>query len=55
MAAVNLVNPVLLILGAVTTTVGVGGASLFLRHLGTGDLAGAARAAAPTGRQPSPL
>jgi putative MATE family efflux protein len=45
MAAVNLVAPVLLVLGAVTTTVGIGGASLVSRHLGAGDTAGAARAA----------
>lgn len=45
MAAVNLVGPVLLILGAVSTTVGVGGASLVSRHLGASDPAGAARAA----------
>lgn len=45
MAAVNLVAPVLLVLGAVSTTVGVGGASLVSRHLGAGDLAGAARSA----------
>jgi putative MATE family efflux protein len=45
MAAVNLVAPVLLVLGAVSTTVGVGGASLVSRHLGAGDTAGAARAA----------
>jgi putative MATE family efflux protein len=45
MAAVNLVAPVLLILGAVTTTVGIGGASLVSRRLGAGDPLGAARAA----------
>ena len=45
MAAVNLVAPVLLILGAVATTVGAGGASLVSRRLGAGDLTGAARAA----------
>ncbi|MEU4216939.1 MATE family efflux transporter [Actinoplanes sp. NPDC026623] len=45
MAAVNLGAPVLLILGAVSTTVGAGGASLVSRHLGSGDPAGAARAA----------
>lgn len=45
MAAVNLVAPVLLILGAVSTTVGVGGASLVSRSLGAGDPASAARAA----------
>jgi putative MATE family efflux protein len=44
MAAVNLVAPVLLLLGAVSTTVGVGGASLVSRHLGADDTAGAARA-----------
>jgi putative MATE family efflux protein len=45
MAAVNLVAPVLLILGAVTTTVGIGGASLVSRRLGAGDPLAAARAA----------
>jgi putative MATE family efflux protein len=45
MAAVNLAAPVLLILGAVATTVGAGGASLVSRRLGAGDPAGAARAA----------
>ncbi|MFE5338639.1 MATE family efflux transporter [Isoptericola sp. NPDC056578] len=45
MAGVNLVAPVLLGLGAVSTTVGVGGASLVSRSLGTGDPARAARAA----------
>jgi putative MATE family efflux protein len=45
MAAVNLGAPVLLILGAVSTTVGAGGASLVSRHLGARDPAGAARAA----------
>ena len=45
MAAVNLVAPVLLLLGAVSTTVGAGGASLVSRSLGAGDTAGAARAA----------
>ncbi|MET8150491.1 MATE family efflux transporter [Actinoplanes sp. NPDC005259] len=44
MAAVNLAAPVLLILGAVSTTVGAGGASLVSRHLGADDPAGAARA-----------
>jgi putative MATE family efflux protein len=44
MAAVNLVAPVLLFLGAVSTTVGIGGASLVSRHLGADDTAGAARA-----------
>ena len=43
-AAVNLVAPVLLILGAVATTVGVGGASLVSRSLGRDDPAQAARA-----------
>lgn len=43
-AAVNLVAPVLMVLGAVTTTVGVGGASLVSRSLGRGDLRQAARA-----------
>jgi len=45
MAAVNLVAPVLLVMGAVSTTVGVGGASLVSRSLGAGDPAYAARAA----------
>jgi MATE family, multidrug efflux pump len=45
MAAVNLVAPVLLVLGAVSTTVGVGGASLVSRSLGAGDTTSAARAA----------
>jgi putative MATE family efflux protein len=45
MAAVNLAAPVLLVLGAVSTTVGAGGASLVSRRLGAGDPAGAARAA----------
>ncbi|MBO3741423.1 MATE family efflux transporter [Actinoplanes flavus] len=44
MAAVNLAAPVLLVLGAVSTTVGAGGASLVSRRLGAGDPAGAARA-----------
>ncbi len=41
----NLVAPVLLILGAVSTTVGVGGASLVSRRLGAGDPNRAARSA----------
>ena len=45
MAAVNLVAPLLLLLGAVSTTLGVGGASLVSRHLGAGDTSAAARAA----------
>ena len=45
MAAVNLVAPILLVMGAVSTTVGVGGASLVSRSLGAGDPAYAARAA----------
>src|SRR5689334_8109883 len=44
-AAVNLVAPLLLLLGAVATTVGVGGASLVSRSLGVGDVDQAARAA----------
>ncbi|WTW98869.1 MATE family efflux transporter [Streptomycetaceae bacterium NBC_01309] len=44
-AAVNLVSPVLLVLGAVSTTVGTGGASLVSRSLGAGDTRQAARAA----------
>ncbi|MER5623523.1 MATE family efflux transporter [Streptosporangium sp. NPDC002544] len=43
-AAVNIVTPILLILGAVATTVGIGGASLVSRSLGAGDLRQAARA-----------
>ncbi|WP_049575367.1 MATE family efflux transporter [Streptomyces sp. SBT349] len=43
--AVNLVAPVLLVIGAVSTTVGAGGASLVSRSLGAGDPRGAARAA----------
>jgi putative MATE family efflux protein len=45
MAAVNLVAPVLLFVGAISTTVGVGGGSLVSRALGAGDTAAAARAA----------
>ncbi|WP_327173912.1 MATE family efflux transporter [Streptomyces sp. NBC_01335] len=45
MAAVNLVAPLLLLLGAVSTTVGAGGASLVSRALGAGDHRAAARAA----------
>lgn len=45
MAAVNLAAPLLLLLGAVSTTVGAGGASLISRALGTGDRERAARAA----------
>jgi putative MATE family efflux protein len=45
MAAVNLVAPLLLMLGAVSTTVGAGGASLISRALGAGDRQAAARAA----------
>ena len=44
LAAVNLVTPVLLLLGAVATTVGVGGASLVSRALGAGRVPDAARA-----------
>ncbi|MDG4795672.1 MATE family efflux transporter [Micromonospora sp. WMMD1082] len=44
-AAVNTVAPVLLLVGAVATTVGAGGASLVSRSLGAGDTAQAARAA----------
>ena len=44
-AAVNLIAPVLLALGAVATTVGIGGASLVSRALGRGDVDGAGRAA----------
>jgi len=45
MGAVNLVAPVLLILGAVSTSVGVGGASLVSRSLGADDPTSAAKAA----------
>ncbi|MDX6505137.1 MAG: hypothetical protein QOE29_2262, partial [Gaiellaceae bacterium] len=45
MGSVNLVAPLMLILGAVSTSVGVGGASLVSRSLGAGDPASAARAA----------
>lgn len=45
MAAVNLVAPLLLLLGAVSTTVGAGGATLVSRALGTGDKRAASRAA----------
>jgi len=45
MAAVNLVAPVILLIGAMSTTVGIGGASLVSRSLGAGDTASAARAA----------
>ncbi|WP_245173565.1 MATE family efflux transporter [Streptomyces aureus] len=45
MAAVNLAAPLLLLLGAVSTAVGAGGASLISRALGTGDREAAARAA----------
>ncbi|WP_353816566.1 MATE family efflux transporter [Agromyces sp. SYSU T00266] len=45
LAAVNLVAPLLLLLGAVATTVGVGGASVVSRALGRRDPDGAARAA----------
>ncbi len=45
LAAVSLVTPVALVLGAVSTTVGVGGASLVSRSLGAGDRARAARVA----------
>ncbi|WP_326681787.1 MATE family efflux transporter [Streptomyces sp. NBC_01237] len=48
MAAVNLVAPLLLLLGAVSTTVGAGGASLISRALGAGDRQTAARAAGNT-------
>ena len=45
LAAVSLVSPVLLILGAIGATVGAGGASLVSRCLGANDGAGASRAA----------
>ncbi|WP_406277418.1 MATE family efflux transporter [Embleya sp. NBC_00896] len=47
-AAVNIVAPVLLVLGAVSTTVGTGGASLVSRSLGAGDTRQAARATGNT-------
>ncbi|MDT0346936.1 MATE family efflux transporter [Streptomyces litchfieldiae] len=48
LVAVNVVSPVLLILGAVSTTVGVGGASMVSRSLGSGNPRQAARAAGNT-------
>ncbi|MFG6201095.1 MATE family efflux transporter [Nonomuraea sp. JJY05] len=45
LAAVNLVAPIILMLGAVSTTVGVGGASVVSRMLGAGRPDQAARAA----------
>ena len=48
LAAVNLVAPVLLLLGALSTTLGVGGASLVSRALGAGRPTDAARAAGGT-------
>lgn len=45
LAAVNLVAPLLLLLGAVSTTVGVGGASIVSRSLGAGRPLEAGRAA----------
>ncbi len=45
MAAVNLVAPLLLALGAISTALGVGAASVVSRRLGSDDPAGAARAA----------
>ncbi|WP_241562448.1 MATE family efflux transporter [Streptomyces hoynatensis] len=48
LVAVNLVSPVLLVLGAVSTTVGAGGASLVSRSLGGGNPRQAARAAGNT-------
>ena len=45
LAGVNLVLPILLVLGAIGATVGAGGASLVSRHLGAGDPAAAARVA----------
>jgi|GEM_PF-62736 len=45
LAAVNLVAPLLLLLGAVSTTVGVGGASIVSRALGAGHPGHAGRAA----------
>ena len=45
MAAVNLVAPLLLAVGAVSTALGVGAASVVSRSLGSGDTQGAARAA----------
>ncbi len=44
LAGVNLMAPLLLLLGAISTTVGVGGASVVSRALGAGDHARAARA-----------
>ncbi|NUS16323.1 MAG: MATE family efflux transporter [Streptomyces sp.] len=48
LVAVNIVSPVLLVLGAVSTTVGVGGASMVSRSLGAGDPRQAARSAGNT-------
>ncbi|OKI98600.1 multidrug transporter MATE [Streptomyces sp. CB02058] len=48
LVAVNIVSPLLLILGAVSTTVGVGGASMVSRSLGSGNTRQAARAAGNT-------
>ncbi|WP_084126754.1 MATE family efflux transporter [Demequina sp. NBRC 110054] len=45
LAAVNLVAPLLLFIGAMSTTVGIGGASLVSRHLGAGRPDDAGRAA----------
>ncbi len=45
LAAVNIVAPLLLLIGAIATTVGVGGASLVSRRLGAGSPEGAATAA----------
>ncbi len=44
LASVNVAAPLLMLIGAVATTVGAGGASVLSRALGAGDLTGAARA-----------
>jgi putative MATE family efflux protein len=44
LASVNVAAPLLMLIGAVATTVGAGGASVLSRALGAGDLARAARA-----------
>lgn len=48
LAAVNFVSPIQLFIGAIASTVGVGGASLVSRKLGSRDIQGAARSAGNT-------
>lgn len=50
LAAVNLVAPLLLLVGAVSTTMGVGGASLVSRSLGSGTADGRPGPRAPPSR-----